>query len=162
MLKHYARFEKNTLVQRSWGEDLGIVTEVIVLFSRDVEEAKMIAPNGCYAFRLFDINEVVCEDGEILFGERKNWSGDYYFGQGPFTKAQLIEMDEDYADEIKTWEAIHDTYESQKLWNREVWDYSTEPQKFPDAFVIAINGKIYPLYPEDTVIETELNPDSVF
>ena len=155
MLQHFVEFSVKAEVPGLWGSHEGTTTEVSVLVERDLEEVRLITPEGAYAFRFFDQNVVKCEDGEVLYGEKKNWSGCYYYGNGPFTREELLvgEKAKEYEKQLEIWEAIHAHNELEKQWKENVWNGNEKRQKFPNYFTITEDGGIHPLYPEDCVIE---------
>ncbi|MEK6952449.1 MAG: hypothetical protein AABX29_05520 [Nanoarchaeota archaeon] len=44
-------------------------------------EASVEAPKGCFGYKFFERQETKAEDGEVLFGRPRNYSGTHYFGK---------------------------------------------------------------------------------
>jgi hypothetical protein len=70
MLKHYVTFFYPG----------AFVAEIDLQEVKDRDPSKVNVPDSCYAFQFFDRNEIVDGD-EVLKGEPKNYSGNYYFGK---------------------------------------------------------------------------------
>ena len=44
-------------------------------------EASVEVPKGCFAYKFFERQETESEDGEVLLGRPRNYSGTHYFGK---------------------------------------------------------------------------------
>src|SRR3989344_1115482 len=44
-------------------------------------QASVQAPKGCFGYKFFERQETEAEDGEVLLGRPRNYSGTHYFGK---------------------------------------------------------------------------------
>ena len=149
MLRFYVEFKVNSEISTLWGgDDIGTSTKTFELSGRDMEEALLIKPKEAYAFRFFNQNEIICEDGEVIHGKKKDWSPLYYLGEGPYSSEELLacEQAEKYKEEIDLLRDIHDHQELRKC------QEAKQGRQFPNAFVITDDGRLHLLYDDEAVV----------
>ena len=151
MLRHYVEFVESKAregtLKTTYGSE-GQIAEV-----QDRDPSKIQLDEGAYAFFFFDQNVVLCEDGEIVCGKKKNFSGKYYYGEGPYTEVALLEKyGNKYMQEISICKGNHEAKVLEHAWQKSVWRTVTEPIEPPNGYVIAGDGKLYALYPKDEVL----------
>lgn len=152
MIKHYVEFLFNGN-EASYFLDYSSVEEKMA----DRDFTKVEIPDGAFAFQFFDRAEHI-EDGEIFYGEDKNYSTMYFIGKF-YTLDEIL--DSIPKGMSKSFSGVHNVLINGGLYpfelRRHIWDNGSNIDEVREkgwkGVVYTACGRWEPVIEEDVVIE---------